>query len=327
MSEEGIVIEGLDGGTPLGFLAAVGVQRVLADRAGDSGAPRLSWRQLDAWRPVLHGPASLAAVVEAVHEDARSWEAAPILRFRYAKVEKNGPRAFGGLRAPVAVLRKWLADRREAGDGTSLAYAAALMCETAIEPAKESPTHEQLAALDVAAAGDAPLDRVTLPTFFDFTSRNAQFLDQIAIIRGDLDRDGVESSLGRGQADGTARRSMDWDPAADTPGAIYTGYTRAFLPVAEWLAFRGLVCFPVTGTGASLRTTACSGRRKNGDFVWPLWEVPAGPETVRSLVAHPRLARLDPAARHALGIVAVFRAGLTKMADGYAGTFSPAQPA
>lgn len=129
------------------------------------------------------------------------------------------------------------------------------------------------------------------------------------------------------ERDRNAPRSMDWDPAADTPGSVYTGYTRGFLPVAEWLAFRGLVCFPITGVGEKLRTTACSGRRLSGKFVWPLWEVPAGPATVRSLIAYPGLDRLDSAARQVLGIAAVLRAGLTKKADGYSGMFSPAQPA
>jgi hypothetical protein len=35
-------------------------------------------------------------------------------------------------------------------------------------------------------------------------------------------------------------------------------------------------------------TTACSGRRLAGEFVWPLWDVPAGPEVVRFLVARSR---------------------------------------
>ena len=90
-TDSGLVIDGIDGGAMLGFLSAVGLQLVLTARANDPGkAPRLSWRQLDAWRPVLHGPVTLDDVVPAVESDARDWENAPILKFCYAKVEKTG---------------------------------------------------------------------------------------------------------------------------------------------------------------------------------------------------------------------------------------------
>jgi hypothetical protein len=327
-ASEPVVLEGLDGGTPLGFLAGLGTQRVLADRAAGAGAapPGLSWRSLDAWRPVLHGPPSVDAVVGAVHDDATTWKDAPILTFRYFKVEKKGARPVGGLRAPVAVLRSWLTRMRAASDEVSLAYASALMCETATEVIDEPAAPEQLAEDGIEADPGAPLDRSALPTFFDFTSRNAQFLEQVEEIRAHLGYDAIKAGLTTGEGDPTARRSMDWDPGADTPGAIYTGYSRGFLPVAEWLAFRGLVCLPVTGVGGQLTTTGCMGRRKNGTFVWPLWRDPVGPETVRSLVAWPRLDGLDGARRRALGIATVLAADLTKKADGYAGMFSPTRP-
>lgn len=331
MADDGVILEGFDGGTALGFLAGVGLQRLLADAATQSNqdqhSPQLSWRMLDAWRPVLHSSPPFDAVVEVVLEDARAWESAPILRFRYLKMEKQGPKLFSGLKAPIAVLRRWLSDRREADDEMSLGYACALMCETASEAIDATADLEQLAEHGIEVDKEAPFDRASLRTYFDFTARNAQFLDQVAAIRGYLDRGVVEEALRSGRDDGEAPRSMDWDPAADVPGAIYTGYARGFAPVAEWLAFRGLVCFPVTGEGEVIRTTACTGRRLAGEFAWPLWEVPAGPETVRSLVAYPGVDRLDPEARGTLGIAAVLRVELTKKADGYSGMFSPSRPA
>lgn len=194
------------------------------------------------------------------------------------------------------------------------------------EPLASAASHELLEEHGIRADPAAPLDRMTLPTFFDFTSRNAQFLDQLSEIRKELDRAKIASELEAGSADPAATRSMDWDPMADTPGAIYTGYTRGFLPASEWLAFRGLVHLPVTGEGATLHTTACSGRRKAGAFTWPLWERPACLGAVRSLVAYPGLETLGASGREALGIAVVLRAGLVKKADGYSGMFAPAQP-
>jgi hypothetical protein len=97
-------------------------------------------------------------------------------------------------------------------------------------------------------------------------------------------------------------------------------------PGAEWLAFRGLVFFPVAGRGSVLSTTGCHGRRKDGVFVWPLWSVPAGMPSIASLLRMADLDRLDGPARRELGVVQVFRARLTKKADGYSGMFAPSQP-
>lgn len=331
-----VVLHGLDGGTPLGFLAGLGVQRVLAeeDRAAEddrspwskSSSPRLSWTLLDAWRPVLHGSPSFDDVVEAVLEDARAWESASILRFRYIKLEKKGPRLLAGLKAPLPVLRQWLGERSREDDERSLDYACALMCETATDTLDKAVPLERYAERGIKVDMDAPANLSSQRTFFDFTARNAQFLDQVEAIRSYLNRDVIAEGLRSGREDRNAPRSMDWDPCADTPGAIYTGYSRGFLPLAEWLAFRGLVWFPLASEGSNVRTTACSGRRLDGHFVWPLWKVPVSLETARSLVAHPGLAGLNGVERDAFGIEIVLRAGLTKKADGYSGMFSPSQP-
>lgn len=149
----------------------------------------------------------------------------------------------------------------------------------------------------------------------------------VSSIRLAVDRAIVDEGLRSGRVDAAAPRSMDWDPMADTPGAIYTGHARGLLPVAEWLAFRGLGNLLVSSRGASISTTACTGRRLGGEFVWPLWEAPTGRETARSLLAWPRLDRLGPDVLRALGITTVLRADLTKKADGYSGMFSPTRSA
>lgn len=325
-----VLLGGVDGGTPLGFLAALGLLQALTERDGGGGepgsCPKLAWQQLDAWRPIVHGIRSIDDIVAAVHDDARAWADAPVLQFQYVKVEKKGPKAVGGLKAPVAALRAWLLDRRQARDDRALAYAAALMCESATDEIKNPATSEQHEQEGIPISRDARLDRSAERTFFDFTARNAQFLDQLQHIRAHLSADIIRAALERGDSDAGTPRSMDWDPTADTPGAIYTGYQRRFLPAHEWLAFRGLVYLPITGEGTSVRNTACSGRRLDGEFCWPLWDRPAALDAVRSLVAYPRLSHLDASARRALGIVSVMCAQLTKKADGRSGTFSPSRP-
>jgi hypothetical protein len=324
-----IALPGLDGGTPLGFLAGLGVLRVVGGGKDNLSTqePRLSWRLADRWHPVVHGvEGDLETIVERVATDAEAWATAPVLEFRYPKREKRGVKLVGALSAPVAVYRAWLKGRLHAGDLESLEYAAALAFEAANEPKKGGVTEDELRRCGVPYDPAAPIDHSTLPTVFDFTSRNAQFLEQVAEIRKALGADTIRGTLRDGAPDPRADRTLDWDPAADAPGAIYGRRLFGLRPAAEWLAFRGLAFFPVAGRGGQLYTTACRGRRKNGEFVWPLWEVEATAPAIASLLRCPDLDRLDPATRRERGIVQVFRSRLTKKADGYSGMFAPTEP-
>lgn len=324
-----IALPGLDGGTPLGFLAGLGVLRVLRGREDERSTqePRLSWQLDDHWHPVVHGvEGDLETIVERVAHDAEAWATAPVLEFRYPKREKRGVKPVGALAAPVAVYRAWLKDRLDAGDQESLEYAGALAFEAANEPRKGGVTEEDLRRNGVPYDNAAPIDHSTLPTVFDFTSRNAQFLEQVAQIRKALDADSIRDTLRDGAPDPRADRTLDWDPVADAPGAIYGWRLFGLRPTAEWLAFRGLAFFPVAGRNGHLRTTACRGRRKTGEFIWPLWEVEATEPTIASLLRCPDLDRLDLATRRERGIVQVFRSRLTKKADGYSGMFAPTEP-
>lgn len=326
---EGLVVPGIDGSTPLGFLAALGLLQVLHDANRAEGTSRLSWKQLDAWRPILHIVDSLEALVQITFEDRTRWGDSPVLAFRYVKQEKQGPKAVGGLKAPLPIVRTWTRALRESRDESSLAYGAALFCQDVTELNKKPATVEEHRTAAVAVGAevtDEDMTRTVERTFLDFTSRNAQFLEQVEVIRSHLTVERIASALTSGDADYDAPRTLDWDPSSDTPGAIYTGFRRGYLPVHEWLAFRALRFFPLSGSGSKARMTACTGRRLDGDFKWPLWERPASADAIRSLLGHPDLPRLSSEERRAFGISELLGAGLTKKADGYTGTFAPGRP-
>ncbi len=327
MTSDGLVVAGIDGSTPLGFLAALGLLQVLHDtRDPAADVPRLSWQQLDAWRPVVHGAVSLDSIVQAVMDDCARWRKGPLLSFRYVKQEKQGPRSVGGLRAPLSVVRAWLRVQREAEDEASLAYAAALFCDGVTEVNKKPATVEEHQQLGIQIDDDVSIDLTVERNFFDLTARNAQFLEQVELIRAYLNSELVFDALTSGNADYDAPRTLDWDPSSDTPGAIYTGFRRGFLPAHEWLGFRALRLFPLASRGSKVRMTACTGRRLSGDFIWPLWNRPATWNAVRSLIAYPNLASLKVDERQAFGIAELLQSELTKKADGYTGTFAPARP-
>lgn len=328
--QQGLLIPGIDGTTPIGFLAALGLLQLLEDVRGSRDVlPRLAWRQLDAWRPALHGIDSLDAVAQLVLEDRTQWADSALLAFRYVKQEKQGPKAVGGLRAPLSVVRAWSRSLREEQNEAALAYGAALFCDGVTEVNKKPATSEDHLSAGIAVDPDVDIELTVERSFFDLTSRNAQFLEQVEFIRNYLTLEGIQRALGSGEPDYEAAKSartLDWDPSSDTPGAIYTGFRRGFLPVHEWLGFRALRLFPLAHLGTKVRMTACTGRRLDGDFTWPLWEQPATCDSVRSLLGHPQLSELTQEQRRAFGISALLCAGLTKKADGYTGTFAPARP-
>jgi hypothetical protein len=324
---EGLLVRGIDGTTPLGFLAALGLLQVIEDSTGaEQQAPRLYWKQLDAWRPIVHGAGSLESVAQLIFEDRTRWAGSPILGFRYVKQEKQGPKAVGGLKAPLAVVRAWARSRRDQEDEASLAYGAALFCQDVTEPNKKPATEEEHRAVGIPVDTEIAMEITVERSFLDLTSRNAQFLEQVEIIRDYLTLERILRAVETGEGDYDAPRTLDWDPASDTPGAIYTGFRRGYLPVHEWLGFRALRLFPIAGSGAKVRMTACVGRRLDGEFIWPLWERPATIDAIRALLGHPDLPGLNSQARRAFGISELFGAGLTKKADGYTGTFAPGRP-
>lgn len=323
----GLIVPGIDGTTPLGFLAALGLLQVLEDSTGhEQEMPCLSWNQLDAWRPIVRGADSLQFVAQLVFEDRTRWADSPVLGFRYVKQEKQGPNAVGGLKAPLAVVRAWSRVRREKRDEESLAYGAALFSQDVTELNKKPATADDHRTVGIAVDTDIEMDRMVERSFFDFTARNAHFLEQIEKLRDYLTLERIHHALETSEGDYDAPRTLDWDPASDTPAAIYTGFRRGYLPVHEWLAFRALRLFPLAGSGSKVRMTGCKGRRLDGAFTWPLWERPASVGAIRALLGHPDLSGLTSGERLAFGVSALLSAGLTKKADGYTGTFAPARP-
>ena len=111
-----IVLSGLDGTNPIGFMAALGVLQICTD-AGVRA--RLGWRLIDTWQPVLTGvgadPDELLALVA---DDLEAWRKdAPELSLCYEKKGKVVhdlrpiPEEFQGIRTRCS-------NRRTAGSST-----------------------------------------------------------------------------------------------------------------------------------------------------------------------------------------------------------------
>jgi hypothetical protein len=323
-----VELSGLDGGTLLGFVAALGVLEVLeSTRAPGEPEPRLGWRLSGRWHPVIADVRSMNDVVARILNDARSQAIETVLSFCYVKMEKRGPKVVRSLAAPVAVLRATLESSLSRRSESAVRCFASLMCEpdrTTDEDGDAHPSPEDFhqAAIDYDAR--VPLSWFVSQTPFDFTSRNTQFLDQIDRIRGVLDADIVATDIlhGRGAA---SERIMRWDSLVDMPGALFSRAAPMTRPAAEWLAFRGISLFPLVAERGRATMPGFSGRRKAGELSWPLWTGMLPRDVVKTALGVP-WSDIGHEGRVARGVPVAFAVSFGKDATGYDGIASPARP-
>jgi len=302
-----IVLRGVNGANPLGFLASLGVLRLL--HAG-SDAVRMGFLTDGSFVPFVDG--SERDIATLVAEDAAGAGGPQPWSLEYEKEEKNGKKVVADLKAPPAAFRAFL-DRSLAswasGEDDGAAYAAAFGTSVAVD-----------------GKGN------TKPTAFHFTAANQQFLGTLETIRASVNREWVQRSLFDGYA-AQPGPNLRWDPAAERNWALMANNpndegTGVDAPL-EWLAFRGLPLlpsFPQAPRGGfagrtKIVTTAVSGRGDDMKMTWPLWSVPISIPTARSLL------QLDwtgtPRDRAERGVFAVCTSAIRRTPQGF-GNFGPA---
>lgn len=294
-----LVLTGLDGSNPLGFLAALGLLRIAHAR---SNLVRLGFLSDGTFRPVLMGVD--LDVVQLVVDDASMASGRRPWALEYEKQEKRGSKIVADLKAPPEVFSRFLQDGLE-------------QWESGAEEAAEYG-----AAFGTTVAVDGKGN--TKPTAFHFTAANQQFLGTLEAIRSSITSDWVSSAMFEEHSN-RAGANLRWDPSADRNWALMASNpnddgTKVNAPL-EWLAFRALPMFPCVPQGTRVITTAVSGRGEEMRFTWPLWSPPASRETVQSLIQLPWSAAHHEAAYR--GVFAVCRSPIRRTAQGF-GNFGPA---
>ncbi|MFB3853999.1 MAG: hypothetical protein ACE148_09275 [Vicinamibacterales bacterium] len=312
-----LVLAGLNGSSPLGFLAAVGLLRIVANR---DPAVRLAFLDDGTFRPLLSdgwpsdrsvgaGDAPPAWATPRALADLVAGDAAALRRgqrpwfLTYEKVERRGVKVVADLKAPPAVFIRFLRDAvAQWADGCDEAavYAAAFGTSVAVD-----------------GKGN------TKPTAFHFTAANQQFLGAIDSIGERVDSEWTMASLFEGHA-ARPGANVRWDPSAERNYALMandpnTEGTQVDAPL-EWLAFRGLPLFPTVPRGNRAVTTGVTGRGETMTFHWPLWSAAASVMAVRSLLALPWA---EGATGHASrGVFACCGSAIRRSGQGF-GSFSP----
>lgn len=311
MTRKVMVLTGLDGMNPLGFMAAVGLMRVLDRCTGHDGACRLAWQNDGRWTPRLEIPDGLDPVAE-VASHAEECKEPPELSLEYKGKHDLKPPPEDFVAFQAAALDRAESRLAETGtpDRTWVDFVAAY-------------------APGVATDGKG----MTKPTAFHFTAGQQLFLDAVRKLADGLTEKDVRTALFGPWDYSSPLPTLRWDALAERSHALL-GFDPSKdkvkgNPGADWLAFQALPLFPtvprpVPGHAPRVGTTGFQRDHDGEWFTWPLWRPMAGLGAARSLLARGRFGQLRPGERTALGVSIVLRSQVRRTGQGY-GSFTPAQ--
>lgn len=295
-----IELAGINGSNPLGYLAALGLLRIVP------GA-KLGFSEDGSFQAFIDGlDKNGSDLAKLIADNAKAGEdkSAP-WRFTYTKAatKKQAAQMVADLKPPPDDFKKFLATCIDAwlkGNDEAAAYAAAYGTDIAVDNKGN-----------------------TKPTAFHFTAANQTFLGAVEGIRASITQEWVETSLfnGHGHRQGS---NLRWDPGSERNWALMANNpnsdgTSVDAPL-EWLAFRGLPLLPSFPRGMRIITTGVVGRNDDMTFTWPLWRIPASLQTARSAL------RIDwtesTQERAARGVFAICSSAIRRTSQGF-GNFGP----
>lgn len=298
-----IPLTGINGASPLGFLAALGAFR--AAQEIHTTPVRLSWAPSGGtWQPILHLPHETTpdSLIEKLDEYLRAQADSPA--FTVAKNIKMPAATFR--RYATAAIEHWFA-----GDNRAwAAFAAAFGSDGTTDDDGEI---EDTAFRTMSGAGHQHF---------------LQFMNELART---TTADQIKEALFGPWAYKDTQFSMRWDPEDDrryslrwsNPSTDPARNVRG----ANRLAIEALPFFPTMPSAPHLATTGFVGRKSSDTFwTWPIWEAPIAVDTCQSLLESPTLAytALELSALIPTGVVAVFRS--QRITTGKFRNFTPAIP-
>lgn len=293
-----VALPALEGTNPLGYLAALGVLDALTCK-GDGAT--LRWTDELVPHAIVGGLDDLDLLLDLLDRDREEWSGSVLLSF---------PKEFPlpDAKPDKMKLREWFeAVSREHERRADSDHLCALVAEGAFD-GKENAK----------------------PTHLHFTAGQQQFLEMIRTLASNVGRERLKEALCGRWAYDSSLPSLSWDSRGERVYAVRatnpSAEKRLGVPGADWLAFRGLVFYPVSRTvNGSLRTTACDPEWKHSAFRWPLWAASCSRNVVGSLVADrtlvSRTADVWPKDLAARGVLCVLQAPIRRTDQGGYGSF------
>ncbi|MBI4756022.1 MAG: hypothetical protein HY778_11550 [Betaproteobacteria bacterium] len=304
-----MMFEGLDGGNPLAYLAALGALRTTS-LTWPEQCSCLYWSNASGgWRPCL----SLDVEV-----DREEWLTAVGALLR----NPAGHTAFqlaDDLTVPCVEFRTAAASAANPGvkrGRCNADFIAAFGSEMVESEANGKKTGDiaDTALRTMSGAG------------------HQHFLGSMRKLAEATEEDHLRSALFNAWEYADPGPSMRWDPSDDRRYALRwlepSGDPTRTVRGANRLAIEALPLLPTAPVKGRLETTGFTQRKGRGViWTWPIWTVPIGLDAVRSLLALPELQKDVPDRRAlaAMGISEVFRC--QRITQGKYRNFAPARPA
>lgn len=288
-----MILSGIDGANPLGYLAALGTLRLVGE---SNPSVKMRWVQDQFWRPEIVGldefdESSFCAMVVAEPP-------VPALNFIEALDDRN-------ITVNATTFRRLVVKAAESaafGDRRAADFAASFGSE---------------------CCEDARKNRIEYTSFCFITGSGHQdFLETMRALTTKVSADDVRNALFSRWNYSDKGSSMRWDPTDareyalrwDNPGpeGVWTVWG------ANRLAIEALPFFPSFQTGRHLETTGFRDAPPWEEFTWPVWGALISCDTVRSLVALSELQmeRPDRQRLEAMGVVEVYRAQRIRIGAG-----------
>ncbi len=285
-STSGLLLNGLDGGNPLGFLAAIGALRI-ATEANSSANWRMSWEEQGGhWSPILLGEKVLMQddlielLIPALTKMKDAFGFADDLTINCEEFRQVAQSAYNAA---------YLTDRHYAD------FIAAFGCDSLPISAKNSRIQDT-ALRTMSGAG------------------HQHFIGFMRELVGSTKREHLYTSLFEPWQYSDPKPSLRWDPLDDRRYALRwkepSGDPVRTMRGANRLAVEALPLFPTAPGERRLHTTGFLQRRgEDVLFSWPIWEGALNIEVVRSLLSLAELQKPLPDRKRllALGVVEVYR--------------------
>ena len=280
-----LVLAGLDGSNPLGFLAAVGTLHTVA-QTDPSADARMEWTALHGtWIPALSGtsPLSAEALIELL---------APVLsnrstaEFDFAQDLNVSPEAFlevaAGAQGEASLQKRRHAD-----------FTASFGCEVTLTSDRKNI--QDTAIRTMSGAG------------------HQHFLGTMKNLVAKTDKDQLRRSLFESWDYSDEKLGLRWDPEEDRRYALRwddpSADTVRTMRGANRLAVEALPLLPTAPGNSQLYTTGFSRQGRATTLTWPIWTATLSVDVVRSVLSLPEIQTPEPDRRNlfAMGIVEVYR--------------------
>lgn len=314
---DGLLLPGLDGTNPLGFLAALGVLRALSVHSCNNNLS-LHWiSNAGTWQPLFEVAMSkdefVCELTNALPQVDEMFELRLIEESIKASPmnKKQQPKWRDKLRFPHNLYRDYLQRLTDQPNTSHAHFAAAWASGTEVEVVDN---------IDVARR-----------TRFDFTAGNQAFVKMARDARATVNHSSLTNCLFGSWNYVTGAPSMRWDPMdegrryalqANDPQSSSKNPIMAE-PVANALALQALPLFPMIPMADHANQPGFGIHNSVRSFTWPIWTMPMSLDLVSCLLTLITPSDVNHSLR-ARGIEAVYRSTIVMPSDRYR-NFTPAQ--